>query len=254
MENINEAFWKASPEDMQRGYIYRQEEEDYRCLICGESFQDGKIYQRKGEFLDAKLTAKDHIVEKHQSVFHYLLNLSKRYTGLTDTQKEILEDLYLGRSDKEIVKNQGGKSPATIRNHRFKLREKEKQARVFVALMGLLDNPKKPKTPSEELVDIHRRATSVDDRYVITQGEQKKILQAYIKDGRVTTFPSKEKKKIVILQYIMEAFTANRQYEEKEVNEIIKEKFEDYVTVRRYLVQYGFLDRKRDGSSYWVKE
>jgi hypothetical protein len=29
--------------------------------------------------------------------------------------------------------------------------------------------------------------------------------------------------------------------------------YDDYVTVRRYLIEYGFLDRKDDGSQYWLK-
>ena len=28
---------------------------------------------------------------------------------------------------------------------------------------------------------------------------------------------------------------------------------EDYVTVRRNLIEYGFLDRTADGRTYWVK-
>ena len=30
--------------------------------------------------------------------------------------------------------------------------------------------------------------------------------------------------------------------------------YEDYVHIRRYLIEYGFLDRKADGSAYWVKK
>lgn len=39
----------------------------------------------------------------------------------------------------------------------------------------------------------------------------------------------------------------------KEFNEIIKTAYYDYVTVRRFLIEYGFLDRKPDGSQYWLK-
>jgi len=37
------------------------------------------------------------------------------------------------------------------------------------------------------------------------------------------------------------------------VNEIIKSLIDDYVTVRRYLIEYGFMDRNKDGSEYRVK-
>ncbi|MBJ6950597.1 DUF2087 domain-containing protein, partial [Vibrio cholerae] len=29
--------------------------------------------------------------------------------------------------------------------------------------------------------------------------------------------------------------------------------YPDFVTLRRYLIEYGFLDRTDDGSQYWVK-
>ncbi len=253
MIDLSEVFWNASVEEMKRGYIYDDLKEDFICLICGESFSDGIIYEKNEQWMDAKMAVKNHIIEKHVSVFSYLINLSKRYTGLTDIQKEILEDLYQGFTDKEIVEKQGGKSTSTIRNHRFKLREKEKQARVYLALMSLLENSKKNGENLDDLVEVHREATMVDDRYVITQEEKDKVMNIYVKEGKVIAFPSKEKKKLIILQYIMEQFPAMKTYTEKEVNEIIKGIIDDYVTVRRYLIEYGFMDRKQDGSEYWLK-
>ena len=43
-----------------------------------------------------------------------------------------------------------------------------------------------------------------------------------------------------------------KKYTEKELNTILVESFDDYVTIRRYLIEYGFLDRKKDGSRYWI--
>lgn len=93
----------------------------------------------------------------------------------------------------------------------------------------------------------------MDDRYD-TQTERDKILKNYIKDGRVNIFPSKEKKKLVILQYIVDKFESDKKYTEKEVNEVIVSMVDDYVSARRYLIEYGFMDRNNDGSEYWVKD
>jgi len=38
------------------------------------------------------------------------------------------------------------------------------------------------------------------------------------------------------------------------VNEIIKNRYPDFVTIRRYLIEYGFMERKPNGSEYWLKE
>ena len=37
-------------------------------------------------------------------MFDYLLNLDKKYTGLTDLQKKMVQFFYMGLNDKEIVK------------------------------------------------------------------------------------------------------------------------------------------------------
>ncbi|TGY42779.1 DUF2087 domain-containing protein [Clostridium sartagoforme] len=38
------------------------------------------------------------------------------------------------------------------------------------------------------------------------------------------------------------------------MNKVLKRILEDYVTVRRALIQYGFLDRSRDCREYWMRE
>jgi hypothetical protein len=68
------------------------------------------------------------------------------------------------------------------------------------------------------------------------------------------TFPSREKQKLVILREIVKKFQGERSYNEKELNLILKGIYDDFVTLRRYLIEYGFLDRKADGSEYWLKK
>lgn len=66
-------------------------------------------------------------------------------------------------------------------------------------------------------------------------------------------FPAKEKKKYVLLTYIIKLFKKGIKYTEKEINEILKPVYVDYVIIRRYLVDYQFLDRLDNGKAYWVK-
>lgn len=96
----------------------------------------------------------------------------------------------------------------------------------------------------------------VDARYEITQQEEQKILStvfASMQPLRLKTFPPKEKKKVVILRTIAKEFEEGIRYSEVQVNEILKEIYPDYVTLRRYLIEYGYLERTRDGSAYWKK-
>ena len=94
----------------------------------------------------------------------------------------------------------------------------------------------------------------VDERYVITEKEKENVLKNYIVNNKIIKIPRAEKKKIIILQYLLLKFQINNRYTEKQVNEILKNMNEDFVSLRRYLIQYGFMNREDDGSAYWVNE
>ena len=36
-------------------------------------------------------------------------------------------------------------------------------------------------------------------------------------------------------------------------NSVLKLIYEDYATIRRYLIEYGFMERTNDCKEYWVK-
>ena len=250
--DISKLFWDSSIEDISKGYTYDETSENYICLICGKVFTRGLIFNEGGVFMDATMAAKVHIDKIHGGIFEYLLTLDKKYTGLSEIQSRILKYFYNGFSDKDIVKIEGDGSESTIRNHRFKLKEKEKQAKTFLAMMSLLT--KNGNNHGERLVDIHRRATMVDERYTITQIEKENVLKNYIINDKIIKIPRAEKKKIIILQYILQKFQHNKKYTETQVNEILKQMNEDFASLRRYLIQYGFMDREDNGNAYWVND
>ena len=245
-------FWEATIEERSQGFTYDSKTNVYCCLLCDDTFEEGEIFPIGDRFFEAKKAVKHHIQLKHGSVFDYLIHLDKKYTGLSDHQKELLQDFWLGVTDREIVQKKGG-SASTIRNHRFKLKEKEKQAKVFLSLMHLLHN-ESTQTKDEQFIPFHKGAKMVDERYAITESEKEKVLETFFKDGKLTTFPSKEKRKIIVLQKIINYFSYSNTYTEKDINDILKNIYDDYVTIRRYLIQYGFMDRNKDGSQYWIKK
>ena len=253
MNDVPELFWHSSLEDMKRGYVYRSAADDFICLVCGESFTNGMIYSDENHLYEAKKYIKVHLEKCHGSLFHVLLNMDKKLIGLTDHQKTILELFYNGQTDSEIARELHVGSTSTIRNHRFSLREKQKQAKVFLAIMELLAEniPRK-----QSFIDIPRSTKQVDDRFAITEEENEAILAAYFKQGLhgpLDRYPLKEKKRVAILRHILQSFDAHKKYTEKEVNAIIRPFYDDYVIIRRHLIEYGFMDRTRDGSAYWVK-
>ncbi len=105
------------------------------------------------------------------------------------------------------------------------------------------------------ICDAHKTATTLDDRFNITDAEKLQVIQNYMdENGSLKTYPSKEKKKIIVLEQIMRNFTIGKTYSEKEINRIISRIYEDYATIRRALIEYGFLSRSNDCKNYWIKE
>lgn len=75
------------------------------------------------------------------------------------------------------------------------------------------------------------------------------VLSAFLKDGRIATMPAKRAKRLLVLDYAAARFEVGVRYQELEVNSRLRVIFDDYVALRRYLVDEGFLARA-DGE-YW---
>jgi hypothetical protein len=156
--SISESFWNASLGELKQGYI--RESDQYICLLCGKKTEIGIVYPEDGIYYEAEKYMRMHIEHSHQSVFDYLIGLDKRLTGLTEHQNSLLHLFHQGKSDGDIQKELGIGSPSTIRNHRFVLKEKERQSKVFLVLMELL---KEKDQHAPTFVNVHKSARMVDD-------------------------------------------------------------------------------------------
>lgn len=198
---MKELIRNATIEDFKRGYIWNNDKGEFRCLIC------------------QKVIGKDNIIinnhmSMHGTPIERLLMLDKKYTGLTEIQKELLDMLSSKCSDKEIAKNLAC-SESTVRNMRFALRERARQARAFLAIMELVDED------SSNLVN-----------------------------HKIRYFPVKEEKRKALMPRFANLFEPNRYYTEEEVKKIIKKIYHDDALIRRYLVDNGYLKRDKYGEKY----
>ncbi|HST03772.1 MAG TPA: DUF2087 domain-containing protein [Chloroflexia bacterium] len=75
-------------------------------------------------------------------------------------------------------------------------------------------------------------------------------LETFMPDGKLTAFPLKQAQLLVILDTVAAQFDTEKQYTEREVNVILAEITGDFATLRRDLVDYGYLSRTSDGSVY----
>lgn len=79
--------------------------------------------------------------------------------------------------------------------------------------------------------------------------DEEAVLRTFFRNGRLTEVPMKATKRRIVLERIASEFEPGVRYEEKEVNEIVGRFLNDYASLRRYLVDEGFLDR--ESGVYW---
>ncbi|MGI9052202.1 MAG: DUF2087 domain-containing protein [Ilumatobacteraceae bacterium] len=79
--------------------------------------------------------------------------------------------------------------------------------------------------------------------------ERRRVLDAFVKDGRITSFPAARGKRRVLLDWVAEDFEPGRRYSEPHVNAILGLRHDDTATLRRYLVDEELLDR--ESGEYW---
>ncbi|MFJ8516684.1 DUF2087 domain-containing protein [Lysinibacillus xylanilyticus] len=83
---------------------------------------------------------------------------------------------------------------------------------------------------------------------------KKTVRERYFNGEYLTTIPKKEKNKLEVLDEIINLFEKKRIYDEKEINEILKKLYPDFAILRRYLVDYGYLNRNKECTKYSVNE
>ena len=238
----NQLLAQASVDDLKRGYVFDATQDRFLCLRCGFKTEPGQIYRSADAYYDAEKFIRIHIDTEHGSALQILLQLDKRWTGLTELQTQLINLFAGGVSDQEIANQLGTGSVSTIRNHRFLLREKLKQAKCFLAIGELMEELSQTKST----VPMAKIPATVS-------AEEQKIIATYFPqgiDGPLTTYPGREKRRLIILRQLTERFVPHRAYSEKEVNAILSAAYEDHVLLRRQLIDYGFLSRRPDGSEY----
>ncbi len=92
-----------------------------------------------------------------------------------------------------------------------------------------------------------RRVPSIEHDHL--PAEVRKVMRAFVVDGRLTSIPTAQSKRLVILDWLAQLFEPGRHYSEKMVNLILGQHHSDTAALRRYMVDAGFLDRA-DGQ-YW---
>ncbi|MBK8164994.1 MAG: metalloregulator ArsR/SmtB family transcription factor [bacterium] len=92
-----------------------------------------------------------------------------------------------------------------------------------------------------ELVDT-AAATTGSEQARLDQA-RRRVLETFFEHGRLRQLPAQRKKRLVVLAALAADFETGRDYAEAEVNALITERFADYCSVRRELVDERLLGR-----------
>lgn len=88
-----------------------------------------------------------------------------------------------------------------------------------------------------------------------SEGEQNaddKILNAFLDGERLKHLPARPAKLQVVLNWLAHKFDPEVRYPERTVNQILQRHHPDYASLRRFLVDYGFMQRQ--AGIYWRVE
>ena len=76
------------------------------------------------------------------------------------------------------------------------------------------------------------------------------LRHAFVRDGRLTSLPARRPMLEAACAFLADRFEPDRLYGEDEINAILADDAPDPATLRRLLVDHGYLGR-RNGGAYW---
>ena len=82
-----------------------------------------------------------------------------------------------------------------------------------------------------------------------TMTPDEKVLYTFVQDDRIINLPARDQKRDIVLGWLAEKIDPDRRFTEKELNEVLTRYHPDYATLRRYLVDYQYM--QRENQVYW---
>ncbi len=156
-----------------------------------------------------------------------------------ETRYKIICSLYQSDSYVERLAEELGLTPGTICFHLKKLENAcvvQCSRSQFYMIYSL--NKELFAQTIESFLEI-KVTKNADELY------RQKVLSSFFVGEKLRAVPVQEKKRLIVLEKIMSDFT-DETYTEKEVNQIILLHYDDYCTLRRWLVSDGFMSREHE--------
>jgi ArsR family transcriptional regulator len=132
-------------------------------------------------------------------------------------------------------------NPGTISHHLSKLTDvgllesrKDQYYQIYSLVGDMLD---------ETIADVVFMSQSGLRAQVEEDAYRDKVLQTFFRRGRLTGIPVQLKKRQIVIERLAEEFEPDRDYTEREVNQILVEFHDDVATLRRGLIEHQLMER-----------
>lgn len=171
----------------------------------------------------------------------------KLFKALADQSRlRILSSLMEQPMYVELLSERLELAASTVSFHLKKLeevglvsKEKDQYYIVYSLKPELLEQPLKQFIQTE----------AVDGEALREAQYRQKVIENFVKFNKIKTIPVQRKKRLIVLEYLLQAFSIDKRYSEKEMNLIIAEYHEDFATLRRELINERLM--ARENGIYW---
>jgi len=177
------------------------------------------------------------------------------HKALSDvTRVKILTLLVNGELNGQIIAEHLGVSTATITHHASKLREVGliKERREKNTIYFSLDH-QALKIHAEATMELINKAENESQLAQADPAEHKNnelkrsvLKNFFTSEGKLKHLPVQLKKKLIVLEKLVEGLEKGRKYTEQEMNEYIKHVHDDYATIRREFIMHHFMFRENE--------
>lgn len=147
----------------------------------------------------------------------------------------------------------GASSAAEIAERAELSGEETARALAHLAGIGLVRQDKAGLRVDRGVLAEAARAAATPRRRPELEGatpEQAAVVRNFVADdGRIRSLPARAGKRRLVLEWVAGRFETGRRYTEKEVNGSLSSVYDDPASLRRFLVDEGFLTR--EAGVYW---
>lgn len=154
----------------------------------------------------------------------------------------IQEDMYVERLAERL-----GLTPATISFHLKKLEDAKavtSYKEQYYTMYSI-----RQEVFMTNIIDIIREESDETAKQRQREEEYRnKVIATFFEYGKLKAIPSQRKKERICLEEIAKSFEIGKEYDEKDVNAIIENYFDDYCTIRRDMISEKIMDRQ--GTTY----